>query len=68
MTNFVQDGKLNRFYKMAIALCIMFIASKSPVDIAAFQSILDTSDGFSVVNKRPDELGETTSFVVVKQP
>ena len=52
---------------MAIALCIMFIASKSPVDIAAFQSILDTSDGFSVVNKRPDELGETTSFVVVKQ-
>lgn len=64
-TRWTQDGKLNRFYKMAIALCIMFIASKSPVDIAAFQSILDTSDGFSVVNKRPDELEREILFIWV---
>ena len=55
-----QDGKLNRFYKLAIALCVLFIATKSPVDISSFIELIHTNQLFSVVNKRPDELGKST--------
>ena len=54
-----QDGKLNRFYKLAIALCVLFIATKSPVDISSFIELIHTNQLFSVVNKRPDELGKS---------
>jgi hypothetical protein len=59
MTTSLQDGKLNRFYKMAMALCVVFIATKSPVDIYSFAKLISTAmpGGFSIVNQRPDELG-----------
>ena len=59
---FCQDGKLNRFYKLAIALCLLFVASKSPVDVSSFIELIHTNQLFSVVNKRPDELGQSTLF------
>ena len=57
----MQDGKLNRFYKLAIALCVLFIVTKSTVDIFSFQDLIHTSQGFSITNRRPDELGEFRS-------
>ena len=53
-----QDGKLNRFYKLAIALCVLFIATKSPVEISSFIDLIHTNQLFAIVNKRPDELGQ----------
>jgi len=64
-TRWTKDGKLNRFYKMAIALCILFISTKSPVDIYGFQELIHTSQLFSVVNRRPDELEREILFVWV---
>ena len=40
-----QDGKLNRFFKMCIGLCVMFLAARSPVDILQFIDIIHTSQG-----------------------
>ena len=38
-----QDGKLNRFFKMTIGLCVMFLAARSPVDILQFRDIIHSS-------------------------
>ena len=57
-----QDGKLNRFFKMTIGLCVMFLATRSPIDILQFIDILHTSKGSTITNKRPDQLGEITLF------
>ena len=53
-----QDGKLNRFFKMTIGLCVMFLAARSPIDILQFIDIIHTSQGSTITNKRPDQLGE----------
>ena len=37
---------------------MLFIATKSPVDISSFIELIHTNQLFSVVNKRPDELGQ----------
>ena len=39
---------------------MLFIATKSPVDISSFIELIHTNQLFSVVNKRPDELGQST--------
>ena len=52
-----QDGKLNRFYKMSIALVVMFLVTRSPVDILQLMDIIHTSKGNSITNRRPDQLG-----------
>ena len=54
-----QDGKLNRFFKMTIGLCVMFLAARSPVDILQFIDIYHTAQGNNFVNVRPDQIGET---------
>jgi len=51
-----QDGKLNRFFKMCIGLCVMFLAARSPVDILQFIDIIHTSQGTTITNLRPDQL------------
>jgi len=51
-----QDGKLNRFFKMTIGLCVMFLAARSPVDILQFRDIIHSSQGVTVTNLRPDQL------------
>merc|ERR1712130_344319 len=55
-TRWTKDGKLNRFYKLSIGLCVMFIAARSPVDIIQFKEVIHAVQGFSIVNRRPDEL------------
>ena len=55
-TRWTQDGKLNRFFKMCIGLCVMFLAARSPVDILQFIDIIHTSQGATVTNLRPDQL------------
>jgi len=55
-TRWTQDGKLNRFYKMCIALCVLFMASRSPIDILQFNSIVHTTYGTTITNRRPDQL------------
>jgi len=55
-TRWTQDGKLNRFYKMCIALCVLFITTRSPIDILQFTDILYTAKGSSITNRRPDQL------------
>ena len=57
-----QDGKLNRFFKMTIGLCVMFLATRSPIDILQFIDIIHTSQGSTITNKRPDQLGEISVF------
>ena len=65
MHNVLQDGKLNRFYKLAISLCLVFIATKSPVDIISFKTLIHTAQNFSVLNTRGDELEQEILFVWV---
>jgi len=55
-TRWTQDGKLNRFYKMCIALSVLFIATRSPIDILQFKDIIYTAQGSSITNRRPDQL------------
>jgi len=64
-TRWTQDGKLNRFYKLAIALCVLFIATKSPVEISSFIDLIHTNQLFAIVNKRPDELEREILFIWV---
>jgi len=64
-TRWTQDGKLNRFYKLAISLCLVFIATKSPVDIISFKTLIHTAQNFSVLNTRGDELEQEILFVWV---
>ena len=52
---------------------MLFIATKSPVDISSFIELIHTNQLFSVVNKRPDELGQftlsfTTCFKTENRP
>ena len=54
-----QDGKLNRFFKMTVGLCVMFLVARSPIDIRQFIDIYHTSHGSTVTNVRPDQLGGT---------
>ena len=51
-----QDGKLNRFFKMTIGLCAMYLAARSPVDILQFINVVNASRGTNVTNLRPDQL------------
>ena len=51
-----QDGKLNRFFKMTIGLCAMYLAARSPVDILQFIDVVHASQGTNVTNLRPDQL------------
>ena len=44
---------------------MLFIATKSPVDISSFIELIHTNQLFSVVNKRPDELGQFFSSQIV---
>jgi hypothetical protein len=55
-TRWTQDGKLNRFYKMCIALSVLFIVSRSPIDILQFTDIVYTAKGSTITNRRPDQL------------
>jgi len=55
-TRWTQDGKLNRFYKMCIALSVLFIATRSPIDILQFTDIIYTAKGSTITNRRPDQL------------
>lgn len=55
-TRWTQDGKLNRFYKMCIALCVLFMATRSPIDILQFTEIINTTRGTTITNRRPDQL------------
>ena len=57
-----QDGKLNRFFKMTIGLCVLFLVTRSPIDILQFIDIIHTSQGSTITNKRPDQLGEIGLF------
>ena len=54
-----QDGKLNRFFKMTVGLCVMFLVARSPLDILQFIDIYHTAQGNNFVNVRPDQIGET---------
>lgn len=55
-TRWTKDGKLNRFYKMCIALCGFFIAARSPVDIIQFTELIHAAQGSRIVNQLPNEL------------
>ncbi|XP_023324282.1 uncharacterized protein LOC111698230 [Eurytemora carolleeae] len=55
-TRWTKDGKLNRFYKMCIALCAFFIAVKSPVDIIQFKDLVYSAYGSKQVNRLPNTL------------
>jgi len=51
-----QDGKLNRFFKMTVGLCVMFLASRSPVDILQFRDIIHSSQGHIKTSLQPEQL------------
>ena len=55
-TRWTKDGKLNRFYKMAIAVGVLFVGSRSPVDIIQFKNLIYTASQWAVTN--PDQIGE----------
>lgn len=51
-----QDGKLNRFFKMTVGLCAMYVVARSPVDIIQFIDVVRAKDGIPVTSLRPDQL------------
>jgi len=62
-TRWTKDGKLNRFYKMCIALCIFFMVFKSPIDIIQFRDLMYALEGGRRINPLPNEIEQEVLLV-----
>lgn len=51
-----KDGKLNRFIKMCIGLIMVFLITRTPIEIMQFKDLIHSAQGYAYTNLRPDEL------------
>jgi len=56
-TRWTKDGKLNRFYKMCVSLCIFFVAIKTPIDTIQFRDLVYLIDeNTKIVSRKANEI------------